>query len=92
MNSKRTFKLWIVNAVSFVLFSVLSLTGFINWLVLPKAYRIRGGFLLSLRHFLVEVHEWAALLFMVVIIVHIVLHWGYIKANLKRYGIVKQDT
>jgi hypothetical protein len=87
MTNRKTFKLWIVNVVSFVLFSLLSLTGLINWLVLPKGYGARGGFFVSLRHLLVEVHEWTALLFMVIIIVHIVLHWGYIKTNLKKYGI-----
>ena len=89
MANRKTFKLWIVNVVSFVLFSLLSLTGLINWLVLPKGYGARGGFLVSLRHLLIEVHEWTALLFMIIIIVHVVLHWGYVKANLKKYGIIK---
>lgn len=89
MTNSKTFKLWIVNVVSFVLFSLLSLTGLINWLVLPKGYAARGGLLVSLRHFLVGVHEWTALLFMIVVVVHITLHWGYIKANLKKHGIVK---
>jgi hypothetical protein len=56
---------------------------------LPTGDGPRRGLGRSLRHFLVEVHEWAALLFMIVIIVHMVLHWGYIKANLKKHGIVK---
>ena len=89
MTNSKTFKLWIVNVVSFVLFSLLSLTGLINWLVLPKGYAARGGPWVSLRHFLVGVHEWTALLFMIVVVVHITLHWGYIKANLKKHGIVK---
>jgi cytochrome b subunit of formate dehydrogenase len=89
MTNARTQKLWIVNAISFILFSLLTLTGLINWLLLPKGYEAKGSLLVSLRHFLVEVHEWAALLFIVTIMVHIALHWGYVKANLKRYGIIK---
>ena len=89
MARAKTFQLWIINVVSFILFSLLGLTGLINWLVLPKGSGARGGFLVSLRHFLVEVHEWAGLLFIVIVVVHIVLHWGYIRTNLKKYGMIK---
>jgi hypothetical protein len=89
MTNGKAFKLWIVNVVSFILFSLLGLTGLINWLALPKGYGNREGLLVSLRHFLVEVHEWTGLLFIIIIVVHIVLHWGYIKTNLKKYGIVR---
>jgi cytochrome b len=83
------FKLWVVNAVSFILLSVLGCTGLMNWLVLPKGYGTKHGFLISFRHFLIEVHQWTALLFMVVIAVHIALHWSYVKMNLKKHGICK---
>jgi hypothetical protein len=89
MMNGKALKLWVVNVVSFILFSLLGITGLINWLILPKGYGNRGGVLVSLRHFLVEVHEWAGLLFIIIIVVHIVLHWGYVKTNLKKYGIVK---
>ena len=31
-------KLWVVNVISFFLFSLLSVTGLINWLLLPRGY------------------------------------------------------
>jgi len=31
-------RLWIVNVISFFLFSLLIVTGLINWLVLPRGY------------------------------------------------------
>lgn len=89
MTNTKAFRLWIVNVLSFILFCLLTLTGLTNWLLLPKGYGAKESLLASLRHFLVEVHEWTALLFMLTIMVHIVLHWGYIKANLKKYGIIK---
>ena len=90
MAHKRAVKLWIVNVVSVMIFVLLSGTGLVNWLVLPKGYgRVGGGFLVSLRHFLVEIHQWMALLFMVIITIHIVLHWSYIRSNLNKYGIYK---
>ncbi len=78
-------RLWIVNVISFFLFSLLSVTGLINWLLLPRGYGSGARFLVSLRHSLVTVHEWTALLFMIVIGVHISLHWAYVKKSLGRY-------
>ena len=78
-------RLWIVNVISFFLFSLLSVTGLINWLLLPRGYASGAGFLVSLRHFLMTMHEWTALLFMIVIGVHISLHWAYVKKNLDSY-------
>jgi hypothetical protein len=45
--------------------------------------------LVSLRHFFIAMHEWTALIFIIVIVVHIILHWPYIKTNLLKYGIIK---
>jgi len=89
MSNGRSSKLWMVNVISFILFIILCSTGLLNWLVLPRGYEARGSFLVSLRHFFIAFHEWAALIFMIVVAVHIVLHWPYIKSNLKKYGIIK---
>ena len=85
----KSLKLWVVNIISFILFLILCSTGFINWIVLPRGYEVRGNFLVSLRHFFIAIHEWAGLIFMVVVVIHIVLHWPYIKSNLKKCGIMK---
>jgi hypothetical protein len=89
MTKRKTRKLWLINVLSFIFFIVLSSTGLINWLLLPKGYEARGSYLVSLRQFLIEIHEWAAVGFMVTIVIHIVLHWSYIKTNLKKYNILK---
>jgi Domain of unknown function (DUF4405) len=88
ISNGRSSKLWIVNTISFLLFVFLFSTGLINWLVLPRGYEARGNFLVSLRHFLIGLHEWAGLIFMVMIAIHIVLHWPYVKSNLKKHGII----
>lgn len=89
MSSNKAAKLWFVNVVSFILFSILTFTGLINWLLLPKGYKAAGGFLISLRHVLREIHEWTAVLFIIAVVVHLVLHWPYITSNLKKYGLLK---
>jgi hypothetical protein len=89
MGSGKAFKLWIVNVFSFILFAILAVTGLMNWMVLPKGYQGGGGFLVSFRHFFRQVHEWTALLFIIVVLVHIFFHWSYIQSNLKKYGMIK---
>lgn len=85
MSFKKPTTIWIVNVVSFLLFTVLSLTGLINWLILPHGRRTGSEFLITLRHFIRDVHEWMGLFFIVFIIIHLFLHWGYIKNSLKKY-------
>jgi hypothetical protein len=87
VTSNRSLKLWMVNVVSFLLLSLSTVTGLMNWLVLPKGYEARRGFALTARHLLLDVHQWAGLAFMVIIVIHIVLHWSYIKHNLGKYGL-----
>jgi hypothetical protein len=89
MSNGKSSKLWKVNVISFILFIILGSTGLLNWLVLPRGYEARGGFLTSLRHFFIAIHEWTALIFMIVVAIHIILHWPYLKSNLKKYGIMK---
>jgi hypothetical protein len=84
MGNKAT-KFWAVNVASFILFLVLGMTGLTNWLILPRGWEAKRGLATGVRHFLVEVHEWTALLFMITIAVHVILHWGYVKTNLKRH-------
>ena len=89
MNNKKAVKLWTVNVLSLILFILLSVTGLLNWLVLPRGYEARGSVLVSLRHFLITIHEWTALIFIITIAIHIILHWKYIRSNLKKYSIMK---
>jgi hypothetical protein len=85
MSNNKGATLWTVNMVSFILFIVLTVTGLINWLLIPGGYRGEGGFLMSFRHLLREIHEWTALLFIIVVVIHLMLHGPYIRANLKKY-------
>ena len=89
MSGNRSLKLWLVNIISFILLAILFVTGLMNWLVLPKGYEARGSFLVSVRHFLVDFHAWTAVIFIVVIVLHIFLHWPYVKAQFRETGTAK---
>jgi len=88
MTSPQALKRWMVNVISFVLFSLLAVTGLLNWL-LPRGYRGGGGFLQGLHHAVREIHQLTAVLFVIVVLVHLALHWTYIRSNLQRQGILK---
>ena len=75
--------IWLVNILSFLFFTVLAITGLTNWLLLPRGYGAGGGFLVSLRHLLRAVHQWTALLLIIIVLVHLALHWAYLKSKLK---------
>ena len=89
MSGNRSLKLWIVNVISFILMAILFVTGLMNWLVLPKGYEARGSFLVSVRHFFVDFHAWTAMIFIIVIAIHIFLHWPYVKAQFRKPGTAK---
>ena len=84
MSTDKARKLWTVNVIAFILLAILALTGTINWLLLPRGYQA-GGALVSLRHFLRDVHAWSAVFFIISMLVHWSLHWSYLQNNLKRY-------
>lgn len=82
---KKKDMFWYVSCGMFGLFSVLGVTGLINWLILPKGSETGSGFLISMRHFLRDVHEWAGLFFIVLVAAHLWLHKEYIVKNWKNY-------
>lgn len=83
VGTDKSRRLWIVNVASFLALGLLAVTGLVNWL-LP-----RGGGPSVLRHGVVVVHEWAAVAFLVLVGLHVMLHWGYVQANLRRGGWLK---
>ncbi|MFH1983150.1 MAG: DUF4405 domain-containing protein [Pseudomonadota bacterium] len=84
MAGKKAATLWMVNVLSSILFIILAVTGLVNWLILPHGGRGAAGFLVATRHFLMEIHEWTAVLFIAAICVHVALHWAYVRTNLKK--------
>lgn len=89
MTASKMSQRWLVNVFSFILFTILALTGLVNWLILPRGSGAGGSALISVRHFFREVHEWSAFFFIIVMVIHLLLHASYIKTNLKNHGLLK---
>ena len=81
-----------LNSLLFVAFLLVNLSGLIVWLVLPGGgYQggrnpFYGATLLTLtRHGWKDLHLWAGLVMIVIIIVHLVLHWDWVTCVAHRY-------
>lgn len=86
MAAPKQSQLWIVNVISFVLFFLLAITGLINWLVLPHGGGRRDGSVIETRHLIRDAHTWLAVFFLIAVIIHLMLHWPYIRSNLVKIG------
>jgi len=102
---KRTALNFIVDLISFVNLLILAFTGFIIKYILPpgsgghgRGYRggrgpgeIKELWSMS-RHEWGDIHFYLAVLFVVLIMVHIILHWGWIRNYLKSFFGISQKA
>ena len=76
-----------VDIVAFLAFLVSLISGLVLWQVLPSGEGFQGGrgeltekiFLGMERHDWLEIHDISSLLFAVIVLLHIILHWNWIK-------------
>ena len=70
-----------------------AVSGFVLWLVLPRGGGYMGGrgagigeatFLWS-RDTWTDLHNWVAVALVVIVLVHVILHWGWIVRMTKSY-------
>ena len=72
----------ITDIVSFLSLILLTMTGIVMYFVLPHGSKDKEWLGLT-RHEWGDVHFWVAILFVVIIGVHLVLHWKWIRHSLK---------
>jgi hypothetical protein len=71
----------IINVAAFILFLLLASTGLLIWLVLPSGHGYLTIWGMN-RHVWGDIHFWIALSFLVLIVIHLILHWSWIKSML----------
>jgi hypothetical protein len=84
-------KKWIKNYILFVIMFLLALlqavSGFLLWLVIPGGHRgfgisragqLADATILWSRYTWIELHDWTAVALVVMVIIHIALHWKWI--------------
>ncbi len=68
----------------------LAVSGFVRWFVLPGQGRGGGGraeeaVFVFARHTWTDIHQWLAVIFSVLVVVHIILHWSWVVAMSRRF-------
>ncbi len=74
---------YLIALVMALLALVQVVSGFVLWLALPPGSR--GGTFLFSRDVWLTMHNRSALLLAAIVIVHIILHWGWIVRMTKSY-------
>jgi ABC-type dipeptide/oligopeptide/nickel transport system permease subunit len=69
-----------------------AVSGFVLWLVLPRGGGYMGGrgtdgngIFLWPRDTWIDLHDWTAVALVVIVVVHIILHWGWIIRMTRSY-------
>ena len=64
-------------------------SGFVLWVVLPRGGYMGGrgsdGAFLWARDSWINIHDWTAVALVVIVVIHIILHWGWIVRMTKSY-------
>jgi hypothetical protein len=83
---KKAGKYWILAAVMALLGIVEAVSGFVLWLAFPAGGGGRGfgrgtgnlTFWDISRHTWIDIHDWVAVALVVIVLVHVILHWKWI--------------
>jgi ABC-type dipeptide/oligopeptide/nickel transport system permease subunit len=67
-----------------------AVSGFVLWLVLPRGDGYMGGrgeqsTFLWTRDSWITIHDWTAVALVVIVVIHIILHWGWIVRMTRSY-------
>jgi len=73
---------FVVDLLMFLDFLVLAISGFVLWLVLKhNGFTFRESFIFPRWQWL-TIHDWTAVILVVLILVHLILNWIWIKCML----------
>jgi len=61
------------------LFSISVLTGLLIWLVFPHG---PGNY--GLTRLMSDIHKWISLILAIMVLSHVLIHWDWLKRNLKK--------
>jgi ABC-type dipeptide/oligopeptide/nickel transport system permease subunit len=62
-----------------------AITGFVLWLALPRGRGAGGGTFLWDRDTWIDLHNWTAVALVVIVLIHVILHWGWIVRMSRSY-------
>jgi hypothetical protein len=78
---------YFIDLLMLISFVINSFTGLIIFFFLPTGIR-RGGyqeFLGIIKQNWVDVHNWSGILFLLLVVIHLILHWNWIVSKTKSF-------
>jgi predicted permease len=97
-------KKWSINYILFIFLVISGLiqavSGFLLWLVIPGGHRgfgiggglARTGNFIWSRYTWIEIHDWSAVALVIIVIIHIILHWNWIIYTTKKILGIRKRT
>ncbi len=98
--SGKKFSLYILDLLLFLSAGIVHFSSYVIWFIVPRGVGLHGNtycsgnglgptgncvnFLGMVRYSWIKFHNWAAVAFVVILLIHIVLHWGWIIATTRR--------
>jgi len=82
MRNPKSARMWLLNVATFSFFLAVSCSGIVRWLCLPRGFQAGRG-VGSVRQLVSDFHRWTALSFVALVVLHLILHWPYIRSNLR---------
>ena len=74
---------FLVDVFMFFNFIIIAISGFILWLVIPRGSGKLGASFILLRETWIFLHNWVSVLLIILIIIHLLLNWVWIKSMFK---------
>jgi cytochrome b subunit of formate dehydrogenase len=82
---KNKIKFW-DSILLFISFLIMAISGFVLWLIYPAGKKSgqAGVIFLFDRFQWIKIHSWVAVIFIILIFIHLLLNWAWIKAMFKK--------
>ena len=83
---------YIIDAFMAISFFVVAITGLVMFFFLPSGIQ-RGGyqeFLGIIKHIWIDIHNWSGIILIILVIVHLILHWNWIISMTKNVWSKKE--
>jgi hypothetical protein len=86
---RKSTRNYILALVMVLLALFQAVSGFVLWVVLPRGGYMGGrgadGTFLWSRDSWIDLHDWTAVALAVIVVIHVILHWGWIVRMTRSY-------
>jgi len=82
---------FVTDIIIFINFLLITISGFILWFVLPRGSGKIGNSFIFLREIWLSMHNLGSVLLVILIIIHLILNWTWIKSMFRSMFVGKRN-